>query len=170
MCLFLIQKIIKSSFSFPGIGLTESLAMMPASAVSGLYFSSPNSKYFAVGKICKDQVTNTINCSSVRAFKSILWADVLKFCRHLKLEFQILHHILWSLCRLKIMHWEKICLWQRWRSGWNPFWDMILKNCDICGWTSFFDGLFARRNKKILPTGNSFLPSTPIAFLMVFNF
>uniref|UniRef100_A0A8C9MNT4 Methionine synthase n=1 Tax=Serinus canaria TaxID=9135 RepID=A0A8C9MNT4_SERCA len=39
-----------------GIGLTESLAMMPASAVSGLYFSSPSSKYFAVGKICKDQV------------------------------------------------------------------------------------------------------------------
>ncbi|KAM4785862.1 methionine synthase isoform 6-T7 [Cyanocitta cristata] len=39
-----------------GIGLTESLAMIPASAVSGLYFSSPNSKYFAVGKICKDQV------------------------------------------------------------------------------------------------------------------
>ncbi|XP_030124101.1 methionine synthase isoform X7 [Taeniopygia guttata] len=39
-----------------GIGLTESLAMIPASAVSGLYFSSPNSKYFAVGKICRDQV------------------------------------------------------------------------------------------------------------------
>ncbi|KAJ7416517.1 Methionine synthase [Pitangus sulphuratus] len=39
-----------------GIGLTESLAMIPASSVSGLYFSSPNSKYFAVGKICKDQV------------------------------------------------------------------------------------------------------------------
>uniref|UniRef100_A0A8C5UA19 Methionine synthase n=1 Tax=Malurus cyaneus samueli TaxID=2593467 RepID=A0A8C5UA19_9PASS len=39
-----------------GIGLTESLAMIPASAVSGLYFSSLNSKYFAVGKICKDQV------------------------------------------------------------------------------------------------------------------
>ncbi|XP_036236394.1 methionine synthase isoform X4 [Molothrus ater] len=39
-----------------GIVLTESLAMIPASAVSGLYFSSPNSKYFAVGKICKDQV------------------------------------------------------------------------------------------------------------------
>uniref|UniRef100_A0A669NWR2 Methionine synthase n=1 Tax=Phasianus colchicus TaxID=9054 RepID=A0A669NWR2_PHACC len=39
-----------------GIGLTESLAMTPASAVSGLYFSSPKSKYFAVGKICKDQV------------------------------------------------------------------------------------------------------------------
>uniref|UniRef100_A0A8B9FLT7 Methionine synthase n=1 Tax=Amazona collaria TaxID=241587 RepID=A0A8B9FLT7_9PSIT len=39
-----------------GIGLTESLAMIPASAVSGLYFSNPKSKYFAVGKICKDQV------------------------------------------------------------------------------------------------------------------
>uniref|UniRef100_A0A8C6K536 Methionine synthase n=2 Tax=Melopsittacus undulatus TaxID=13146 RepID=A0A8C6K536_MELUD len=39
-----------------GIGLTESLAMIPASAVSGLYFSHPKSKYFAVGKICKDQV------------------------------------------------------------------------------------------------------------------
>ncbi|XP_048341635.1 LOW QUALITY PROTEIN: methionine synthase [Sphaerodactylus townsendi] len=39
-----------------GIQLTESLAMMPASAVSGLYFSNPESKYFAVGKILKDQV------------------------------------------------------------------------------------------------------------------
>lgn len=57
---FRIQRIRKSSFSFPGIGLTESLAMIPASAVSGLYFSSPNSKYFAVGKICKDQVTNYV--------------------------------------------------------------------------------------------------------------
>lgn len=39
-----------------GIQLTESLAMMPASAVSGFYFSNPESKYFAVGKILKDQV------------------------------------------------------------------------------------------------------------------
>uniref|UniRef100_A0A8D0HI33 Methionine synthase n=1 Tax=Sphenodon punctatus TaxID=8508 RepID=A0A8D0HI33_SPHPU len=39
-----------------GIQLTESLDMTPASAVSGLYFSSLKSKYFAVGKICKDQV------------------------------------------------------------------------------------------------------------------
>ncbi|XP_062980412.1 methionine synthase [Elgaria multicarinata webbii] len=39
-----------------GIQLTESLAMLPASAVSGLYFSNPESKYFAVGKILKDQV------------------------------------------------------------------------------------------------------------------
>ncbi|XP_069090554.1 methionine synthase [Pleurodeles waltl] len=39
-----------------GIVLTESLAMTPAAAVSGLYFSNPKSKYFAVGKISKDQV------------------------------------------------------------------------------------------------------------------
>ncbi|XP_077879227.1 methionine synthase isoform X7 [Ictidomys tridecemlineatus] len=39
-----------------GIRLTESLAMAPASAVSGLYFSNLQSKYFAVGKISKDQV------------------------------------------------------------------------------------------------------------------
>ena len=39
-----------------GISLTESFAMYPASSVSGWYFSHPDSKYFAVGKIQKDQV------------------------------------------------------------------------------------------------------------------
>ncbi|XP_053722568.1 methionine synthase [Synchiropus splendidus] len=39
-----------------GIGLTESLAMTPAAAVSGLYFSNPQASYFAVGKITKEQV------------------------------------------------------------------------------------------------------------------
>ena len=39
-----------------GIKLTESLAMYPASSVSGLYFAHPKSKYFGVGKIGKDQV------------------------------------------------------------------------------------------------------------------
>jgi 5-methyltetrahydrofolate--homocysteine methyltransferase len=38
------------------ITLTESFAMYPASSVSGFYFSHPESKYFAVGKISKDQV------------------------------------------------------------------------------------------------------------------
>lgn len=41
-----------------GIILTESFAMMPAAAVSGWYFSHPQSKYFGVGKIAKDQVTD----------------------------------------------------------------------------------------------------------------
>jgi 5-methyltetrahydrofolate--homocysteine methyltransferase len=39
-----------------GIVLTESLAMVPTAAVSGLYFSHPNSHYFGIGKIQKDQV------------------------------------------------------------------------------------------------------------------
>ncbi len=39
-----------------GISLTESFAMLPAAAVSGFYFAHPDAKYFAVGKIGKDQV------------------------------------------------------------------------------------------------------------------
>ena len=39
-----------------GVSLTESFAMWPASSVSGLYFSHPESRYFGVGKIEKDQV------------------------------------------------------------------------------------------------------------------
>jgi 5-methyltetrahydrofolate--homocysteine methyltransferase len=39
-----------------GIVLTESCAMSPASSVSGMYFNHPESKYFAVGKIGRDQV------------------------------------------------------------------------------------------------------------------
>ncbi|MDX1582510.1 MAG: methionine synthase [Thermoanaerobaculia bacterium] len=41
-----------------GIELTESYAMRPASAVSGLYFSHPESRYFAVGKIGRDQLVD----------------------------------------------------------------------------------------------------------------
>jgi 5-methyltetrahydrofolate--homocysteine methyltransferase len=40
-----------------GIKLTESCAMWPGASVSGLYFSHPESKYFAVGKLGRDQVT-----------------------------------------------------------------------------------------------------------------
>jgi 5-methyltetrahydrofolate--homocysteine methyltransferase len=39
-----------------GISLTDSLAMYPASSVSGWYFGNPQSKYFGVGRIEKDQV------------------------------------------------------------------------------------------------------------------
>ncbi len=41
-----------------GITLTESCAMHPASSVSGWYFGHPDSKYFAVGKLERDQVTD----------------------------------------------------------------------------------------------------------------
>ncbi len=39
-----------------GIELTESMAMWPGAAVSGWYFSHPQSQYFVVGRIAKDQV------------------------------------------------------------------------------------------------------------------
>jgi len=44
-----------------GIQLTESLAMYPAASVCGWYFSHPESQYFGVGKIKKDQVEDYAN-------------------------------------------------------------------------------------------------------------
>ena len=41
-----------------GIRLTESFAMWPGSSVSGFYFAHPDSRFFAVGKLGKDQVTD----------------------------------------------------------------------------------------------------------------
>lgn len=41
-----------------GVRLTESMAMWPASSVSGYYFANPESKYFGLGKIKKDQIEN----------------------------------------------------------------------------------------------------------------
>ena len=38
--------------------LTESMAMIPTAAVSGLYFAYPQSHYFGLGKIQKDQVSD----------------------------------------------------------------------------------------------------------------
>ncbi len=41
-----------------GMALTESYAMTPAASVSGLYFAHPGSRYFAVGRIGRDQVAD----------------------------------------------------------------------------------------------------------------
>ena len=41
-----------------GVSLTDSLAMLPASSVSGWYFAHPQSKYFGLGKISIDQVVD----------------------------------------------------------------------------------------------------------------
>jgi 5-methyltetrahydrofolate--homocysteine methyltransferase len=41
-----------------GLSLTDSYAMYPTAAVSGFYFSHPDSRYFAVGKIGRDQVAS----------------------------------------------------------------------------------------------------------------
>ncbi|QXP55999.1 methionine synthase [Cellulophaga sp. HaHa_2_95] len=41
-----------------GVTLTESLAMWPASSVSGYYFANPEARYFGLGKIKEDQVAD----------------------------------------------------------------------------------------------------------------
>ena len=38
--------------------LTDSCAMLPASSVSGMYISHPESRYFGIGKIGRDQVND----------------------------------------------------------------------------------------------------------------
>jgi 5-methyltetrahydrofolate--homocysteine methyltransferase len=48
-------ELLKAS-EFSGVSLTESLAMMPASSVSGWYFSHPQAKYFGLGKITDEQI------------------------------------------------------------------------------------------------------------------
>jgi 5-methyltetrahydrofolate--homocysteine methyltransferase len=39
-----------------GLDLTESFAMTPAAAVSGIYLASPQARYFSVGRLGRDQV------------------------------------------------------------------------------------------------------------------
>jgi len=56
-----------------GIWLTESKAMVPTSAVSGLYFAHPQARYFAVGKLNKDQVAD------YAARKGMALADIEKW-------------------------------------------------------------------------------------------
>ena len=41
-----------------GITLTESCAMLPAASVSGWYFAHPESQYFGLGRIGRDQVAD----------------------------------------------------------------------------------------------------------------
>jgi 5-methyltetrahydrofolate--homocysteine methyltransferase len=48
-----------------GMGLTESLAMLPAASVSGFYLSHPTSTYFNVGKVGDDQVVDLAQRSGV---------------------------------------------------------------------------------------------------------
>jgi 5-methyltetrahydrofolate--homocysteine methyltransferase len=40
------------------VRLTESFAMLPAASVSGLYFAHPQARYFALGKVNRDQVAS----------------------------------------------------------------------------------------------------------------
>jgi 5-methyltetrahydrofolate--homocysteine methyltransferase len=56
-----------------GIHLTESLAMYPASSVCGWYFAHPESKYFGVGKIEKDQLEDYTHRKGMRIDETTRW-------------------------------------------------------------------------------------------------
>ncbi len=56
-----------------GIWLTESKAMVPTAAVSGLYFAHPAARYFAIGKINKDQVEDYARRKSVATAEIEKW-------------------------------------------------------------------------------------------------
>ena len=56
-----------------GVTLTESLAMFPASSVSGWYFAHPDAKYFGLGKIKKDQVIDLAKRKAVDESVMLKW-------------------------------------------------------------------------------------------------
>jgi len=56
-----------------GIALTESFAMHPAASVSGLYFAHPEAKYFAVGRIGKDQVEDYARRKGISLSEAERW-------------------------------------------------------------------------------------------------
>ncbi|MCC9018270.1 methionine synthase [Flavobacterium lipolyticum] len=58
-----------------GVTLTESMAMWPASSVSGYYFGNPESKYFGLGKIKEDQVVDYAKRRSVSTDYAMKWLN-----------------------------------------------------------------------------------------------
>jgi 5-methyltetrahydrofolate--homocysteine methyltransferase len=56
-----------------GMRLTESFAMLPASSVSGLYMSHPESSYFAVGKVGRDQVEDYARRTDLSVAEAEKW-------------------------------------------------------------------------------------------------
>jgi len=56
-----------------GMRLTESFAMLPAASVSGFYLSHPESSYFAVGKIGRDQVEDYARRSGMSVAEAEKW-------------------------------------------------------------------------------------------------
>ena len=64
--------------SLTGIKLTESLAMYPPASVSGLYFAHPSASYFAVGKICKDQVIRNYYSYMYLSYQELMSSNATK--------------------------------------------------------------------------------------------
>ncbi len=56
-----------------GVKLTDSLAMWPASSVSGYYFGNPEAKYFGLGKIKEDQVADFAERKGISLEKATKW-------------------------------------------------------------------------------------------------
>ncbi|MFD2891894.1 methionine synthase [Flavobacterium chuncheonense] len=56
-----------------GVTLTESMAMWPASSVSGYYFANPQSKYFGLGKIQSDQVEDYAKRRNITIEQATKW-------------------------------------------------------------------------------------------------
>jgi 5-methyltetrahydrofolate--homocysteine methyltransferase len=56
-----------------GIKITESYAMYPTAAVSGWYIGHPDSRYFAIGKIDKDQVTDYAQRKGISVAEAEKW-------------------------------------------------------------------------------------------------
>ena len=58
-----------------GVTLTESMAMWPASSVSGYYFGNPDSKYFGLGRIKDDQVIDYAKRRSISTETAKKWLN-----------------------------------------------------------------------------------------------
>ena len=56
-----------------GISLTESFAMWPGAAVSGLYFAHPEARYFAINKITKDQAEHYAKLKGISMAECERW-------------------------------------------------------------------------------------------------
>src|SRR5680860_808460 len=56
-----------------GVKLTDSMAMWPASSVSGYYFANPEAKYFGLGKIKEDQVADFAERKGISLKKATKW-------------------------------------------------------------------------------------------------
>jgi 5-methyltetrahydrofolate--homocysteine methyltransferase len=56
-----------------GLKLTESFAMFPTAAVSGFYFSHPESRYFSVGKISRDQLESFAERKGISVSEAERW-------------------------------------------------------------------------------------------------
>ena len=58
-----------------GVKLTESLAMWPAASVSGYFFANQEAKYFGLGKIIKDQLTDYANRKNITEVEATKWLN-----------------------------------------------------------------------------------------------